>query len=550
MLAARAFDRAGVSDSARASYEVAATELPLVADWLRLRAAGVTADSAARAADYAAVRLPEARSRIRWTEALARQRFEPHVLLVPRDTVPSAADDLASATILLRLHRDDAAERLLAELARGGVPHTTPAIAHMAQYARARALLGMGETPTAQRTLRGLVRAAPRDTAVARALLLLADLAADAGDDRAARSYLTSAAQRFPTNRLGIAAQFQLALLLDVDGSYRAAAMMWDATARRHPESAEATAARYWSGRAWHDAGHPSLARARWRMVILRDPLSYYATLSAHRLGAPTALPPLNSDSLVAPLPPALDSTIVRAAMLGALGMGVESQFEIRYAIHAAGSAREPALAVGAACIDLNATSEAVAIARRLLEAPGPAGDSARRDPRVYRLLYPLRYADTLRDVARAQGLDPALVAAVVRQESTFNPQAVSIAGARGLMQIMPAVGRALARSHGLGSGDAWDASILDQPASNLALGAAQLATFLGMEAGDVPRALAAYNAGPSRVAEWVLRSGATDDEVFIERIPYAETRDYVRAILQGQEAYAAVYGATLGSGS
>jgi soluble lytic murein transglycosylase len=103
-------------------------------------------------------------------------------------------------------------------------------------------------------------------------------------------------------------------------------------------------------------------------------------------------------------------------------------------------------------------------------------------------------------------------------------------------MQVMPSVGRALA-----GGGRAWDAARLYQPEVNVPLGMRHLATFLAR----YPRpeyALAAYNAGETRVRRWRQRAGADDPELFVERIPYDETRDYVRIVLRNAAMYEGLY--------
>jgi soluble lytic murein transglycosylase len=135
--------------------------------------------------------------------------------------------------------------------------------------------------------------------------------------------------------------------------------------------------------------------------------------------------------------------------------------------------------------------------------------------------------------------LDPALVAALIRQESNFEPRATSAPGARGLMQIMPSVGQQLARTHKL---PIWDPELLYQPDLNIELGIGHLATLLHGYA-ELPHALAAYNAGPTPVKRWLAKNGASDPEMFVERIPYGETRDYVRIITRNRELYRSLYG-------
>jgi soluble lytic murein transglycosylase len=157
----------------------------------------------------------------------------------------------------------------------------------------------------------------------------------------------------------------------------------------------------------------------------------------------------------------------------------------------------------------------------------------------VAELLYPMPYREVLIAGARAAAVDPMLVAGVIRQESLFDPAARSVADARGLMQVLPSVGEQLARRAGLPE---WDPVLLYQPDVNIDFGIEHLAEAL--EQLQWPeRALAAYNAGAARVARWQAIRGVTEDpEVFVERIPFTETRDYVRKVLRNFAIYTALY--------
>jgi soluble lytic murein transglycosylase len=153
--------------------------------------------------------------------------------------------------------------------------------------------------------------------------------------------------------------------------------------------------------------------------------------------------------------------------------------------------------------------------------------------------VYPVFHELELIARARQNRLDPALVAAVIRQESSWNPRALSRAGARGLMQIMPSVGEAIARSKGY---PIWDPALLFDPDVSLELGTSHLRAALSQYS-SLPRALAAYNAGGSRVNRWSRRAGVSDPELFVERIPFVETRDYVRIVMRNAEIYRALHG-------
>nr|MDP9196780.1 lytic transglycosylase domain-containing protein [Pseudomonadota bacterium] len=135
---------------------------------------------------------------------------------------------------------------------------------------------------------------------------------------------------------------------------------------------------------------------------------------------------------------------------------------------------------------------------------------------------------------------EKALVHALIRQESTFNAGAISSAGARGLMQLMPATARQVARQEGLPH---QPARLTEDPAYNIRLGAAYLERMLDQFGGSPVLAIAAYNAGPSRVREWVGKLGQPGDrpeEVvdWIEQIPFSETRNYVQRVLENLQVY------------
>jgi soluble lytic murein transglycosylase len=612
VFAARAFDRANSLDSARSAYETAAALLPTISDWLWLRAAGVTADTGTRARDYASVHTEVARSRIPWTEALARERtgdfagaaraydslglhaealharaassdtsghfalcsdIEQFALAhtggpdarsaldigdricapLPLDIERVAAVSAAPARAVAAFVRLDSAgpltpterfgyamalERLhrTADAVKQFTRVTTPAaLAHPAMYQRGRTLVAGGDKTGARAVLRRLVAAAPKDTSAGNALALLADLATDDGNDAGARAAYLAIADRFPTSAMASKARFRLGLIAFVAGRYRAAARAWDGLAIT-PHAEDAIAAKYWAARAWAAAGDTGAARIRWRAIIAGEPLSYYAGLSGLRLDGRPPVPTLGADTTPPPVGAATDSALGRSALLTELGMDVEAKFETDRVARTTVGTYTDLLATGTALARAGDASRGIAFGWRLLAR----GDSARTDTRVYRLIFPLRYGDKITADARAASLDPALVAAVIRQESNFTANAASPVGARGLMQIMPGIGRDLARSHNVAG--PWDPAVLDQPDVNISLGVAHFATFLEQEHGIVVRGLAAYNAGPSRVTLWSVRKGTNDPEVFVERIPFTETRDYVRAIMRGRDLYAALY--------
>jgi soluble lytic murein transglycosylase len=152
----------------------------------------------------------------------------------------------------------------------------------------------------------------------------------------------------------------------------------------------------------------------------------------------------------------------------------------------------------------------------------------------AWEIFFPLVEWDTIKQEARRYGIDPFIAAGLIRQESVFNPNAISRVGARGLMQVMPSTGQLISKRQGNGQITASD---LHNPALNIKLGMNYLAQMLG-QFGRIEYAAAGYNAGPGRAKRWVAERGTLDIEDWIESIPFSETRGYVQGVLR----YAANY--------
>jgi soluble lytic murein transglycosylase len=157
----------------------------------------------------------------------------------------------------------------------------------------------------------------------------------------------------------------------------------------------------------------------------------------------------------------------------------------------------------------------------------------------VWTTIYPLRHGDALRSAAQKENLDPALVAALICQESTFDERAKSVVGARGLMQIMPYTGRPLARELGM----KFNPKMLHEAETSLTFGTRYFRQMLERFSSRPEAALAAYNAGPHRVDRWLAPNPAIRSDEFAESIPFTETRNYVMIILGAREQYRKLYG-------
>lgn len=152
---------------------------------------------------------------------------------------------------------------------------------------------------------------------------------------------------------------------------------------------------------------------------------------------------------------------------------------------------------------------------------------------------FPLAYWEMIQQKAQERELDPYLILALIRQESLFNPQARSPASALGLMQLLPSTASRIARQ--IGVSPPSNEQLL-QPEINLALGTQYLRDLLQRYSNDWLKAIAAYNAGEGAVDRWEKEILTEDPEEFVERIPYLETRGYVKLVMRNHRIYRRLY--------
>ncbi len=271
----------------------------------------------------------------------------------------------------------------------------------------------------------------------------------------------------------------------------------------------------YWRGRALAELGELSRAHRAWREAARSR--GFWGFVAAERIGRPYALSGEHPD----PRPPEPRAALMRTAILQEGGAARLARQEWRELLRSAGKERRSRLA-------------AYAYRRGW---PGLTIMAAREadadDALAWR--FPLAFAEMFEAVAEDRGLDPYLLMALARRESAYQVDAASGAGARGLMQVRLSTAREVARrTDGIPTGraDALTASQLLEPRLNVELGARYMDRQLARFGGNRVLALAAYNAGPSRLEEWLAGSEAKPFDVWIESIPYRETRTYVQGVL------------------
>jgi soluble lytic murein transglycosylase len=455
------------------------------------------------------------------------------------------ADERAQAQLQLgqamfNAGRFQDAERRLLALADADVPAR---IAAEAMFQAGRAQHRGGRTSEALRTFARVAERFPAQDGTARALYHLADLQHDALEIQAAKANYRRAASAAPTlNEAGLAMK-RLGGLEYLAGNYQGALDVFAEYRRLHPTGRRIAQATYWAARSHQALGQDAEARVLFRELRQSDPLSYYGIRAGELMGEaalaipmePSPEPRERTDSLVR-------NGLRRVDVLEALGRRSDVAHEVeRLREHLAREDGHYTLA------------EALNERGYTLTAISMGWDIYRREgawnPRLLRVIYPFPFQDLVRPEAEEGGVDPYLVAAVIRRESAFNPTVTSSAGAIGLMQIMPQTGRGLAREVGL---NGYQPELLRQPELNVHLGVRYLASLLQQYGGDKALVLSAYNAGPSRANRWRNLPEARDPELFMERIPFTETREYVRNVKLNLALYRELYpeaDARLGTG-
>jgi len=159
--------------------------------------------------------------------------------------------------------------------------------------------------------------------------------------------------------------------------------------------------------------------------------------------------------------------------------------------------------------------------------------------PQAIVLSYPRGYREIVRAYSKKYGVDESLVYSIMREESRFQKNAVSPANAIGLMQLLPSTARSVARRVGISG---FNTNMLNIPRINIELGIYYFKNVLDEFNGDIHLALASYNAGPHRAADWIVRFPNLEKDEFVEEIPFRETRNYIRRILRSYGAYKAIY--------
>ena len=316
----------------------------------------------------------------------------------------------------------------------------------------------------------------------------------------------------------------------------------------KYPVSSNSVDALYWLGRNAERNGNPARARSLYNKAAERFPLTYFGNAAAARLAKlgpgeenpPEFLekipPPPSLRSFDEPIPVAAGDRWARAQALRAIAFDSSAEQELKNAYFATSSSRF-LLEAAQAAFDQGHYGAGMAYARIVV----PNFDSRKFNDvpvTAWKALYPLPYEDALRREAAKNDFDPMFAAGLIRQESTFQADAVSHANAIGLMQVLPKTGKLLARQLRV----RYTKNKLFEPDFNIEVGMAYIANLV-RETGALEYAAAAYNAGEDRIAAWKAERDYEEIPELVESIPFTETREYVQVVLRNTEVYRMIYG-------
>jgi peptidoglycan lytic transglycosylase len=389
-------------------------------------------------------------------------------------------------------------------------------------------------------TLDKLAREYPKSPEAAEALLQKGQLLEEASRGREAEATYRKLIGAYPDGTEGATGLWRLGWLDWFRGAYAEAAGSWSRVPASRGGHTYREATTYWLARADEMRKQPEPASRRFDRLQREAPRSYYGVLAAQRSGRQLVSASVTPVSLPGDPLAALrnDSHYARIEALRAVGLAIFADEEMGEMTRRASGDSKLLYALSAAYAQESRYHLALRILRRHFSSLARAGDAT--TPRVFwEMLYPLGWRSELTEAAGRAAIDPLLVAAVVREESSYYPQARSRVGARGLMQLMPETARPMAQARRLSLGDG---DLLDEPAANLELGSAYLGRLL-REFGDARLAVAAYNAGPTRVREWWGGRRSDDLEVWVEQIPFDETRAFVKRVMLSWTEYRRLYG-------
>jgi peptidoglycan lytic transglycosylase len=437
----------------------------------------------------------------------------------------------------------------------------------------------LGDWERGVKTFQKLLDRSPDSEWADDALFFTANSYREAGDIKKAIQFYERLGREFPDSRFADSAVWWRAWSLYNAGDYRKTQGTLQELIDRYPRSLLVNQSRYWQGRAAEKMGNLTRAADYYDQVLKKGPYTYYGYRAAERKRqletAGTAIrtatsvsvdsddvcggtssghelmntfdtedgPPVRIEATREVL--AEEPAYRKALELMSLDMKQEAAQELWALQGSVPRKHGMFIALSKVFFDLGDYHRSLQLVLRnyehYLERP-----QEETPEELWLLAYPKGYWVNILSYARKYGQDPFFIAAIVREESQFSSNALSNAGARGLMQVMPTTGEWVAKRMKLAG---FDSSKLFDADTGINIGTWYIGYLMKQFEGDPLLAAAAYNAGPDAVSAWLAKFGSRNDwDAFVEDIPFAETRGYVKRVIRNYGEYRRIYGTSPGA--
>jgi soluble lytic murein transglycosylase len=379
----------------------------------------------------------------------------------------------------------------------------------------------------------------------AKALLAKADILEAKGSATSATEARKSVLTQYKTSDAAAEYRWKVAKTMAAARKYKEAWQWAQPITTNNPDSEQAPEAAFWVGRWAAQIGRPQEATAAFEHVLAHYPESFYAWRSAHLLGwnvgdftsvrdlKPQIVPPP-----VRPTPPTGSAALKELYQLGQNESAWrlwQVEFKNRLKPTVAEQFTDGLLNVGIGQHQIG-INKIWYLSLRDTPEERSQWKELRQEPAYWQALFPLPFLESIISWSGQRQLNPFLVAGLIRQESRFEPKIRSVAGAKGLMQVMPGTGTWIAQKIQLKDYN------LENPDDNIKLGTWYLDHTHQEYSNNSLLAVASYNAGPGNVSNWITKYGFSDPDAFIEVIPFGETKGYVESVFANYWNYLRLY--------
>jgi len=494
--------------------------------------------------------------------------------ILSKDVAPSYRSDvlLRTGVALFNMNRRADSVVILEKMI-----HDYPADPTMpeALYWMGRCYSKLGDWERGIRTYQKLIDRFPQSDWADDALFFTANIYREAGDMKKALLFYERLSREYPSSRFADSAIWWRAWSLYTAGDYRRSEQTLQELINCYPRSLLVNQSRYWQGRAAEKMGNYSRAAAYFEKVLKEGPYTYYGYRAAERKGQLEAATvdlktantisigiddvcggefskddPMNAFDFDEEPPPAWtaetrqvlsgEPSYRKSVELISLDMKKDADEELWSLQGSLPRKQGMSIALSKAFFDLGDYYRSLKLVLRSYERYlGRPREGTPED--LWLLAYPQGYWESILSYARKYGQDPYYIAAIVREESQFSSGALSAVGARGLMQVMPTTGEWVAKRIKLVG---YDRSKLFDADTGINVGTWYVGYLMKQFKGDTLLTAAAYNAGSDAVTAWLSKFGSNlDRDAFVEEIPYAETRGYVKKVLRNYDEYRRIYG-------